>query len=98
MADANPAQFTILRSGRATPRADQVQRPTQEMLDSVEDGTIVGTPGGLQWIAMPAVPRRWEKCKRQIATEAVKQPETVAETPAPAVSQAAETQTSRRSR
>lgn len=72
MANTNTAQTAtpvngvkILRKGSATRAVSEI-KPPDAMLAEVEPGTVVETSDKVQWIAMAAVPARWERTKRPI--------------------------------
>lgn len=61
-----PTGFTLIRKGRNAPVSEQ--RPPDSLLETVEDGTVIAGPDNVQWVAMAAVPRRWERSKKPIGT------------------------------
>lgn len=87
-----PEQFKVLRRGPQVQRSTET-KPPESLLDEVPDGTIVSGPDGVQWISMPAIPRRWERAKRTIKPKVAPAAET-----APAVPAAPAAQTTGRSK
>lgn len=57
-------KFKVVRRGPQTVKSDN--RPPDTLLADLEPGTVIEGPDKVQWIVMPAQPKRWEKHKRPV--------------------------------
>lgn len=63
----NKATVDFKKVTKNSPRAQYSGPvPPDSLLGQFADGEMIEGPDGTQWIAKPALPRRWERAKKRV--------------------------------